>query len=167
MHDFPCFYALQETDNRTTSAIPFLDTLHKVVTTEEHPILRPREVDHFRRERCTAVGSAVVLSVYLPHSGHDEEDYIEALETVRATLTDGKKAGAVDFSVGGNIDIELMLGNAGEDLQGLDSIEWNGMYWPEGGGEEVITYEKKIRWLQLLKELSCTVTSTWTKNDDN
>ena len=31
------------------------------------------------------------------HSGRNEEDYIEALETVRATLTEGKNAGAVDF----------------------------------------------------------------------
>ena len=31
----------------------------------------------------------------------------------------------------------------------------------------VTTYEKRMRRLQLLKEFKCTVTSTWTKNDDN
>ena len=43
------------------------------------------------------VGSTMWLSVYLPHSYRDEVGYIEALDTVRATLTEGKKAGAVDF----------------------------------------------------------------------
>ena len=99
--------------------------------------------------------------------GRDEEDYIEALETVRATLTEEKKAGAADFFIGG--DIKLKLGSAGEDLHGLDSIEWYDLYGPEckGGGEDVTTYEKKIRWLQLLNEFNCTAKSTWTNNDCN
>ena len=29
------------------------------------------------------------------------------------------------------------------------------------GGEDVITYEKKLRWLQQLRDFDCTVTSTW------
>ena len=49
----------------------------------------------------------------MPHSGR-EEDYIEALETVRVPLTEGRKVGAVDFLVDSNA--ELRLGNAGEDL---------------------------------------------------
>ena len=53
------------------------------------------------------------------------------LETVRDTLTEGRKAGAVDFFLGGDINIELRLGNAGEDLHGLDSIERYGMYGPQ------------------------------------
>ena len=99
------------------------------------------------------VGSSVLLSVYMPHSGRDKEDYIEALETVRTILAEGRKAGAVDFFIGGDINIELGLGNAGEDLNGLDSMKWYGLYGPEckGGGEDVITYVKKTRWLQLLK----------------
>ena len=46
-------------------------------------ILCPREVSHFRRsfvanEKCTAilVGTTMLLSVYMPHSGYDEVDYI-------------------------------------------------------------------------------------------
>ena len=61
-------------------------------------ILCPREVNHFRlswveNERCTAilVGSTMLLSVYMPHSGRDEVDYIEALESVRRTLMEGKR----------------------------------------------------------------------------
>ena len=93
------------------------------------PILCSREVKHFRRswfdhegQRCTAI--------YIPHGSHDEEDYIKALETVRDTLTKGREAGAMDFFVGGDRNIELRLGNAGEDLHGLDSIGWYGLYGP-------------------------------------
>ena len=35
-----------------------------------------------------------------------------------------------------------------------------------GGGEDEVTYHKKIRWLQLLKDFHCTVTSTWVDADD-
>ena len=97
----------------------------------------PREVNHFRRSwvdnaRCTAilVGSAMLLSVYMPHSGREEEDYIEALETVRVTLTEGKRAGAVDFFICGDLNIELGLDNTGGDLQGLDRVEWYGCMAP-------------------------------------
>ena len=114
-------------------------------------ILRPREVNHFRRswvdhDRCTAilVGSSMLLSVYMPHSGCDEEDYTEALETVRIIVTDGRKAGTVDFYIGGDKNIVLKLDNADEGLQCPGSIEWYGMYGLQckGGGEDVITYEK-------------------------
>ena len=54
------------------------------------------------------VGSTMLLSVCMPHSGRDEEDYIEALETVRATLTEWKKAGAADF-IGSDQTVEMIL----------------------------------------------------------
>ena len=57
--------------------------------------------------------------VFLPHSGRDEEDYIEALETVRTILVEGRKAGAVDFFIGGDMNILLKLPK--EDLHGFDS----------------------------------------------
>ena len=52
--------------------------------------------------------------------------------------------------------------------QVLDSTDWYGMYGPEckGCDEDTIAHEK-IRWLQLLKDFDCTVTSTWTNNEDN
>jgi endonuclease/exonuclease/phosphatase family metal-dependent hydrolase len=170
LQDFPCFYALQETDNWTTSEMNVPGYIVYGHDNGRTAILCPRKVNHFRRswvdhERCTAilVGSFMLLSVYMPHSGLDEEDYIEALEVVRTTLVEGKKAGATDFFIGGDLNIELKLGDTEEDLNGLDSIDWYGMYGPEcrGGGEDVTTYEKKVRWLQLLKEFKCTVTSTW------
>ena len=106
----------------------------------------------------------MLLSVCLPHSGRDEVDDIE---TVRNVMTEGRVVGAVDFYIGGDINVDVSLGDADEALQGLDSIVWYGMYAPEckGGGEDVITYGK-MRLLQLLKEFLCTVTSTWTNKDD-
>ena len=81
----------------------------------------------------------MLLSVFMPHSGRDEEDYIEALETVRAPLTEGKKAGAVDFFISGDLNTKLGLDNANEDLHGLDSVDWYGMYGPECRGEAART----------------------------
>ena len=74
-----------------------------------------------------------------------------------------KNLGAIDFFIGGDINIELKLEPDQEDLQGLDGIDCYDVYGPEclGGGEDVITYEKKLRWLQLLREFGCVVTSTW------
>ena len=49
------------------------------------------------------------LSVDIPHSGHDEEDHIATLEAVRNVMNQGKKMEAVDFYIGGDIDVELQL----------------------------------------------------------
>ena len=72
----------------------------------------------------------MLLSAHMPHSGRDEVDYIESLESVRATLIDGKRKGAVDFFIGGDLNIELKLDIADDEHRGLDSIEWYGMYGP-------------------------------------
>ena len=71
-------------------------------------------------------------------------DYIEALESVRATLTEEKRAGAVDFFIGGDLNIELKLDIADDEHQALDSIEWYGMCGPEcqGAGEDTSACEK-------------------------
>ena len=78
-------------------------------------------------------------------------------------MGEGKKFGAVDFFICGDINIELKLEPGDENLHGLDGIGWSGIYGPEclGGGEDVITYQKKLRLLQLLRDFDCTVTSTW------
>ena len=82
---------------------------------------------------------------------------------MRDIIGEGKNMGAVDFLIGGDINIELKLEPDHEDLQGLDGIDWYGIYGPEclGGGEDVITYDKKMRWLHSLRKFGCVVTSTW------
>ena len=69
-------------------------------------ILCPREISHIRRswvdhQRYTAilVRSSMLLTVYMPHSGHDDEDYIATLEAVRSIMNEGKKMEAVDVYI--------------------------------------------------------------------
>ena len=64
----------------------------------------------------------MLLSVFMPLSGRDEEDHIEALEKVRATLTEEKKEGDVDFFFGGDLNLEFRLDNVDDDLHCLDNI---------------------------------------------
>ena len=66
------------------------------------------------------------------------------------------------------MNIELKLCLADDEHRGPDSIEWYGMYGPacEGTADDMIAYEKKLRWFQLLKNFNCSVTSTWTNNED-
>ena len=170
LNDFSCFCALQETDNLTISAMGVPGHIVYGRDLGKTAILCPRQVSKFRRswishERFTAilVGSTMILSVYMPHSGRDEEEHITTLEAVRDIMGEGKNMGAVDFFIGGDINIELKLEPDHEDLQGLDGIDWYGIYGPKclGGGEDVITSEKKMRWLHSLREFGCVVTSTW------
>ena len=110
----------------------------------------------------------MLLSVHITHSGYDEVDNIEASESVRAILTERKREGAVDFFIGGDLNIELKLDMADDEHQGLDSIEWYGMYGLEcrGGGEDTTACEKN-ELVPTTARLNCTVTSTWTNNEDN
>ena len=111
----------------------------------------------------------MLLSEDIPHSGRDEVDYIEALEVVRATLVEGKRMGAVEFFIGGDLNIELKLCHADDGNGSSDSIEWYGTYGLacEGTADDITAYENKLRWFQLLKDFSCIVTSTWTNNEDS
>ena len=57
-------------------------------------------------------------------------------------LTDGKKEGAVDFLIGGDLNIEFSLENADEDLHGLCSDQ---------SVEQAARTQspvRKLRWLQ-------------------
>ena len=76
------------------------------LTMVERAILCPRGVHHFRRSwvdngRCTAilVGTTMLFSVYMPLSGRDEVDYIEALELARATIMEGKRMVEVSLTM--------------------------------------------------------------------
>ena len=54
--------------------------------------------------------------------------------------------GAKDVLIGGDLNVELKLEGGGKELQGLDSLDWHGLYGPAcpGGGEDVETYEKNF-----------------------
>ena len=97
----------------------------------------------------------MLLSVHQPHSGRDEVGYTEALEVVRATLVEGKRMGAVEFFIGGDLNIELKLCLADDEHRALDSIEWYKMYGPacEGTADDIIAYEKKIEMEPVIERL--------------
>ena len=79
---------------------------------------------------------------------------------------DGKRMGAEDFFIGGDVNIELKLEGGNEKLEGLDSFDLRGLHGPEcrGGGEDVVTHQK-IRWLQSLRDFEWAVSSTWASCD--
>ena len=56
-----------------------------------------------RHERCTAVlvASMMILSVYMPHGGYDEENCIAELEIVKIIIEEGKKMEAKEFFICG------------------------------------------------------------------
>ena len=94
-------------------------------------MLCPRQVFQVRcswecHERCTAVLIVflMIVPVHMPHGGHDEEDYITELEIAKIIMEEGKM-GAKDF-----INIELKLEGEEGKFQGLDSLDWYGLYGP-------------------------------------
>ena len=72
----------------------------------------------------------MILSVPMPHSGFDEEDYF-------AGCAHPHRVGSGSFFFnGGDLNIELNLETGDEDLQGLDDIDWYGIYGPEWRGRD-------------------------------
>ena len=58
----------------------------------------------------------------------DEEESIVELELVKIIITKGKKMGAKDFFIGGDLNIELKMESSWEDeFRGLDSLDWYGL----------------------------------------
>ena len=51
----------------------------------------------------------------MPHGGYDEEDYIAAVELVKIIMAEGRKMGAKDFFIGGDLNIELKLEGGSEE----------------------------------------------------
>ena len=93
-------------------------------------------------ERCTAilVASMMILSVYFPHGGHDEEDHVTALEGVGVIMEKGREQWTPkDFFTGGDLNIKLEPEGGSEDFEGLD------LYGLEshGCGQDEIIDEKK------------------------
>ena len=65
----------------------------------------------------------MLLSVIMPHSGREEMVYMEALESVRVTLREGKSIGTIDFFIGGGLNIELKLGLVDDEHRDLDCLD--------------------------------------------
>ena len=145
-------FALQETDNWKLSEMKVPGHVCYGWNDGKKAMLCPCQLCQIRRswenrDRCTAV---------------------RELEVVKIVTEEGNKMGATDFLVGGDLNIELELEvGCGEELQVLDSHDWYALCGPEclGSGADVETYEKKGRWLQLLRDFNCVVTGTWESCD--
>ena len=94
----------------------------------------------------------MLLSVFTPDSGRDEEDNTEALETVHLWRHQHR------------VEAWSTLAGTSESLTAL-----NGMVCVDPIAEVVVRMSSlmKMRLLQLLKEFNCTVTSTWAHNEDS
>ena len=110
-------------------------------------------------ERCTAIlfGTTMVLSVLAPDSKKSVEMYEEgsAVKVPR----EGRKVGAMNFYIAGDINVELGLmctnENEEDELTKLyGPLCWQGYDKGTGGF-------KKIMWCGIMKESDCKVSSSW------
>ena len=76
-------------------------------------------------ERCTAilVASMMILSVYMPHGGYDEENYIAELEIVKIIREEGTNRDQGLLHWRGLQTSSSNLRVVCEEFQGLDSRE--------------------------------------------
>ena len=119
---------------------------------------------------CTAilVVSTVWLSVCMPHSIHDEEDNIKALETVRETLTEGHEAGATVLCVRRLLTWSWdWTTRMRISTFSVTSICTGCMDQSVEEATKTQSLMRKLRRFQLLKDFDCIVTITWTNNEDN
>ena len=84
------------------------------------------------------------------------------------TMEEGMALGAKDFLIGGDIGIEAKLDVGSQDTEGSDSVNWYGTYGLvcRGDGEDEITCDQKLRWLQQLTDFDWSMTRTWAGTDD-
>ena len=101
------------------------------------------------------VGTTMLLPVYMPHSGYDEEDYNEALETVRDILTElvplnSLLSATSTLNLGWTMSTMIFMGwtvSAGMGCTGLSVEE----------AVKIRSPTIKLRWLQLWNEVVTTM----------
>ena len=98
----------------------------------------------------------MLLSVCMPHSGHDEEDYINALGEPRTSLFAATLTLSLHWATRTRIYTALTVST------GTGCLHQNAKKWR--GRNHLL---EKLRWLQRMKDFDCTVTSTWTNNEGN
>ena len=130
LRDFLCAVAFQETDNWNVTGMKVLGSVRYGWDGGKTAILRLRQVSQVRKswechERCTAVliDSVMMLSVYMPHGGYDEEkNYIAELEIVKIIMEEGKNGSQGLLFVGGDLNIELKLEGVNGNFRVLTAL---------------------------------------------
>ena len=100
----------------------------------------------------------MVMSVYAPDSKKSVEMYEECIASVAKVLREGRKGGARNFYIAGDINVELGLicteENGEEELTNLcGPLCWHG--YDKDPGDL-----KEIWWYGIMKEFDCKVSST-------
>ena len=90
-------FAFRETDNWDVSEMNVPGYVCHGWGQATTAMLCPSQICKLRRsyERriATLRGSKMVFSVYMPHGGYDEEDYITELELVKITMEEARAGG--------------------------------------------------------------------------
>ena len=107
-------------------------------------------------ERCAAVlfGAVLVKAVYAPDCKKDLDVCETLIVCVTSILREGRRAGAKDFYIIGDLNVELGLLCTDEDDEMYGLLCWQGGENDHGGF-------KKLIWYGIMKEFNCKVTSTW------
>ena len=106
-------------------------------------------------ERCTAIlfGTTLVMAVYALDSSKSLEMYEACISSVIKVPREGRRSGAKDFYITGDLIVELGMmctdENDIEDLEGMyGPLCWQG-YDKDPGGF------KKLMWYGIMKEFNC------------
>ena len=83
----------------------------------------------------------MILSVYMPHGGYDEEDHVAELELVKVIMEEGKKIGISSSAVSSTWNSNMRVVARISGLTALIGVVLCGPGC-RGGGENVVTYEK-------------------------
>ena len=98
----------------------------------KQPFCHPRQLcqncrswgKNHKRYTAVLIGPMMVITVYNPHGGDDEEDNIAELELVKIIMDEEREVGGKGFLIGGELIIELKWRSGeGEGTPGLDSLD--------------------------------------------
>ena len=98
----------------------------------------------------------MVMAVYAPDSGKSLVMYEACISSVVRVLREGRRGGAKDFYMTGDLTLELgMMCTDEKDIEELyGPLCWQG-YDKDPGGF------KKLMWYEIVKEFNCKAFSTW------
>ena len=101
----------------------------------------------------------MVMAVFAPDSSKSLEMYEACISSVVKALREGRRGGARDFHITGNLNVELgMMCTDENDIEKLTGIYgllcWQGYDKDPGGFKKLMQYE-------IMTEFNCKASSTW------
>ena len=114
-------------------------------------------------ERCTTIlfGTTLVVAAYAPDSSKSTEMYDAFISSVLEVPREGRRRGAKDLHITGDLNVELgMMCTDEQDIEKLNEMYgplcWQG-YDKDPGGF------RKLMWYGVVQEFNCKATSTCSK----